>query len=421
MPPQFFKDASSGGLSSKFKPRTFAFSFGKTDNFSTTSPNTSSHELSDNSDDLPKSSSTAATSMNLTRFFMASGSKGNIHQKVNTQEDIILNDSSIDNVEQLVRNLRADHQVQSQSTPTKRLAAPIRAMNDPQETSHRKTRSGKVRHSRDVQAQKRPHNGHKSANQPDEEAVEILEMSDSSNVSSLSVEENLNVINNRNASMPNNHDQEIEPDIQPLYSSRSDETSDNYLLEALSKSQRMCNALKQKLESANSQIAFQHDTITKQTGSINDLKVMFGRFQENFVQLQADTQKFKKLKNHDNEIIKQTKAEYDGLLKSFNVYKSEVDDVKKKLDHLKQLKQSTGYELAKKNKEISTLQQRLDETSGFLSEQKIKTTELEKNLDKSRKDYDKQIQDHLQNFKNLDSKLESTLGCGFEKVNTNIS
>jgi len=43
------------------------------------------------------------------------------------------------------------------------------------------------------------------------------------------------------------------------------------------------------------------------------------------------------------------------------------------------------------HKEIELLQQRLDETSGLLSEQKIKSSDLERTLEQCRKEYDDKI------------------------------
>ncbi|KAH3686994.1 hypothetical protein WICPIJ_002019 [Wickerhamomyces pijperi] len=429
MPPQFFKDASSGGLTNKFKPRTFSFSFGKANNGTATpSPNTSVNDLSYTSDDLPKSSSTAATSINQTRFFL-NNEHGFSHNKTTQQfnaknQEDFLSDSSIDNMEQLVRNLRADHQLsQDQSTPTK-VIKPKDHTHVLSQGSQRQTRSKKAKASL-VQSQRKTRHGQQERDQhplTDDEPVEILDIRDLStgDMSSGAIER-ANVGNESVMSEPSEHERVEEQNYQSSYSQRSDEANDNYLLEALSKSQKMCNGLKQKLELANSKVATLNTTIGKQSESIESLKAMVSKFQEDFADLQNETETFKKSKQDENQVIKETKAGYDDLLKSFNVYKSEIAEVKKKLDHLKQIKQSSAYELSKKNKDVLNLQQKLDETSGFLSEQKIKTTELEKNLDKSRKDYDKKILESLKSFKELESKIELTLKKGFEDTNSNIT
>lgn len=61
------------------------------------------------------------------------------------------------------------------------------------------------------------------------------------------------------------------------------------------------------------------------------------------------------------------------------------------------------------NKEIELFQQRLDETSGLLSEQKIKSSELEKTLEQCRKDYDERLAIALLEGKETKNTLKSHL------------
>ena len=61
------------------------------------------------------------------------------------------------------------------------------------------------------------------------------------------------------------------------------------------------------------------------------------------------------------------------------------------------------------NKEIQLFQQRLDETSGLLSEQKIKSSELEKNLEQCRKDYDMKISTALKEHEKSQNLLKKEL------------
>lgn len=54
-------------------------------------------------------------------------------------------------------------------------------------------------------------------------------------------------------------------------------------------------------------------------------------------------------------------------------------------------------------------QQRLDETSGLLSEQKIKSSELEKTLEQCRKDYDTKISTALKEHEKSQNLLKNEL------------
>lgn len=60
-------------------------------------------------------------------------------------------------------------------------------------------------------------------------------------------------------------------------------------------------------------------------------------------------------------------------------------------------------------------QHRLDETSGLLSEQKIKSSELEKNLEQCRKDYDNKIFRALDDHRKSQFLLKNEL-TGFKDI-----
>jgi hypothetical protein len=136
--------------------------------------------------------------------------------------------------------------------------------------------------------------------------------------------------------------QQTSIDVHP-----SDSSSGDLLLEAFYKSQKLCNGLKNSLERAKSKIQTQAEELESQKNSISKMKDTFRKFKENLNALESGSRELKESRQYDNQIVKQVKVEYSEVLKNIDLFKQEVANYRKKIDHLKQIKLSSTYEVEK--------------------------------------------------------------------------
>lgn len=119
----------------------------------------------------------------------------------------------------------------------------------------------------------------------------------------------------------------------------------DFMMDALVKSQRVCNALKAELKSAQSKIQSQDDELQNQKSAIIRMKVTFKSFKDNMAAMQSKSLELSESRLIDNHTIANLKLEYSEALKHIDAFKHDVSTFKKKIDHLKQIKTSSAYEV----------------------------------------------------------------------------
>ncbi|KAH3674851.1 hypothetical protein WICMUC_003054 [Wickerhamomyces mucosus] len=393
MPPQFFKDASMNvGINNKFTPRAFSLNFGSNDSNTKVFSKSLPPNVSSNSAlDLQKESTTV-NSVCLPRVLLdvtadngASKNDGGKPQTYNvdflkdkTQGEVIRH-GTLNKLGVLPKNQRAS--------------------------------------------------GHNNIVDGDDDDIQITDIrdvsvdfsADNKCFDNVTGEKSLYTEKHRSVPEMTYISDESNPSLQfENTSNTSEQSSGGVLLEALYKSQKVCNQLRDKMESANVKIAYQDEKLVSQQNSVENLKLTINKLQDKLNSLRSESQELKDSRRSDNEAIKNTKNECLELSSSLSGYKIELSEFKKRIDYLKQIKQSSNYEISKKNKEISILQQRLDETSGLLSEQKIKTAELERIVSSCREKYDKKIDDYMNNYNTFETKITEDITTAIDRVSRDM-
>ena len=124
-------------------------------------------------------------------------------------------------------------------------------------------------------------------------------------------------------------------------------SSSDLLMDALVKSQKLCNGLKQKLECANLKIQSQCAFIESQLSTIETIKGSFKTFKTSMASIQSNLVQLKDSRRSDNDIINTFKVEHSGVLENISNVKSEITSIKKRIDHIRQLKAACTYEFDK--------------------------------------------------------------------------
>lgn len=164
-----------------------------------------------------------------------------------------------------------------------------------------------------------------------------------------------------------------------------DASSNDVLLEAFTNTQKICSNLKQELhrvQTENSRLKSQMQNHQ------NDKEKIIEKFSEYKILLDSFGEKSKALfeqKRKEDLKLKEFKENYEQVLKKVNGYRTDVNDLKSNLSHLKCLKKETDLELARRIKEIEYLKKDLDTCSGQLSEEKLKNSSLVQEFGKIRK------------------------------------
>ncbi|CCH46442.1 Myosin [Wickerhamomyces ciferrii] len=348
MPPQFFKDAHSV-LNNKFVPRSFALNLNVKENSDGGSSGDQSFGSPSESSVTPRATSTAPSTGSSSRFFGAYPGGKERHD----HNDDILEDSSMENFENMVQpqpKLKND-----QGSEERRVVS----------TGRSSTSGSDVLEITDV----------REVTQVDQ-SPEYPESSKHDNQS--------HTLDNKN--------QDLEY--------QAAETSADLIMEALVKSQRLCSQYKQKLAKAESRIASQEEEIQSSKTSVLTLKLSVKKSQDLLSVLESRSKTFYESHKEEGLHSSSIKQEIKSLLENIEQQKNENLSLKKKFEYLKQIKVSTGYEIEKK---------KLDETSGLLSEQKIKCSELEKKLETCRKDYDQKLDLNLKENERVQEGLRNSL------------
>ncbi|CDR39255.1 CYFA0S03e01398g1_1 [Cyberlindnera fabianii] len=365
MPPSFFKDTPNV-LGSEFVSRAFSFNIsGPAANPSVSTTTRSSGSIPENSNSLPRASSTASLALKCDKSFLHGGTGSS-----------------------LLNNNRPSTHISAKSQKLPSLENTIATSI---ESSTGETSDTSIEKSFEAVAEK--------LNEDDEDIIEITDVRE----------------------LPQNdgfHDEYTEEprDITSRGHPVSSQSPSDVLIEALFKSQRLCSSLKKKLEIANSKIYGQKEEIEAQKKSVQKYKVAHKEFSDHLDSLGLDLSELRKSRTADSNTISELRVGYQGTLKMLKEYKDEINSYQQKIEFFGQEKVASCYEAEKKNQEIKILKTQLDDTQGLLSEQKIRTTQLEKILSTSRREYDAKISEILTNS----TKIERALSEMLEKSTSNI-
>lgn len=128
-------------------------------------------------------------------------------------------------------------------------------------------------------------------------------------------------------------------------STKTLDSSNDLVLEALFKSQKLCQSYKAQLSAKILKITSQDELISSQKSQIESLKSSFKKLKETLSTMEEASKELNQARKRDNSSINLVKADHRLLLEKIESFKLEVLNLKKKIDHLKQIRISTAYEV----------------------------------------------------------------------------
>lgn len=299
MPPQFFKDAHTV-LNNKFVPRAFSLNLNPKED---KNDQQQSLESIEEASMTPRAISTAPSTGSSSRFFggnypaIGAGAKGQGVSN-NMVTDDILEDSSIENMENFVKSTAA-------------------SLNDKHIVEDKRRLSSRAA----------------SDDSDDLLITDIREISVDDSNSKVAVFLN-----------PKREEGESQS-AEEAQDYQTAETSADLVMEALVKSQKLCGQFKQKLAQAHTKLNAQEEEISNYRKSTESMKEKIKNFKDHLNSLEEKTTELRASQNNDSKNVSSLKLESKSLLGEIESLKNESSSFKKKLDHLKQVKLSSTYEI----------------------------------------------------------------------------
>lgn len=218
----------------------------------------------------------------------------------------------------------------------------------------------------------------------------------------------------------NQTQQELRPNFTQVKESKNEnimqplitENSNDVLLEAFTNTQKICSNLKSQL--------------LKEQRENERLKKMLNDFEETNQKTGKKINEYKSLFESLNEklsVLSHQKIQNDKSLKEFVTFQEEqkskldksqieIESLKSKLNEGKNILDVMKNDLMQKSSEIDFLKKELDECSGLLSEEKIKSNKINQTIENKNNDLVHYLDKNITNQQNLIDEL-------FKQVSTN--
>lgn len=218
----------------------------------------------------------------------------------------------------------------------------------------------------------------------------------------------------------NQTQQELRPNFTQVKESKNEnimqplitENSNDFLLEAFTNTQKICSNLKSQL--------------LKEQRENERLKKMLNDFEETNQKTGKKINEYKSLFESLNEklsVLSHQKIQNDKSLKEFVTFQEEqkskldksqieIESLKSKLNEGKNILDVMKNDLMQKSSEIDFLKKELDECSGLLSEEKIKSNKINQTIENKNNDLVHYLDKNITNQQNLIDEL-------FKQVSTN--
>lgn len=218
----------------------------------------------------------------------------------------------------------------------------------------------------------------------------------------------------------NQTQQELRPNFTQLKESKNEnimqplitENSNDVLLEAFTNTQKICSNLKSQL--------------LKEQRENERLKKMLNDFEETNQKTGKKINEYKSLFESLNEklsVLSHQKIQNEKSLKEFVTFQEEqkskldksqieIESLKSKLNEGKNILDVMKNDLMQKSSEIDFLKKELDECSGLLSEEKIKSNKINQTIENKNNDLVHYLDKNITNQQNLIDEL-------FKQVSTN--
>ena len=211
-----------------------------------------------------------------------------------------------------------------------------------------------------------------------------------------------------------NKSDKIEKDKVPSAPSNNGDSSNDVLLEAFTNTQRICATLKQELQTQqleNKKLKMQIRNFEVDSGKIHTKVEKYHQL------LKALQEKLKILlseRDKNSQDCAELKKTYETFQEKITCYRNAISDMKGSISNLKSLKKDTELELMKKEKEIEYLKREVDDTSGQLSEEKIKNCSLLQEFTKTRETLKENFESQKEDLKEKTTSMENCLRTLFK-------
>ncbi|SCU87959.1 LADA_0E07294g1_1 [Lachancea dasiensis] len=164
----------------------------------------------------------------------------------------------------------------------------------------------------------------------------------------------------------------------------SDTSTNEVLLEAFNNTQRICSNLKSELQRLKSENQQQSRLVSNYKAEIMNIEGKVGQYRQLLASIETKSVDLQKQKQTSEEQLLKLRSDYDELVERLHNYTKDSGSIRKLLEETRSTQKRSDAEIAKRLKELEYLKKELNNSSGLLSEEKLKNRDLMQELKKFR-------------------------------------
>lgn len=162
----------------------------------------------------------------------------------------------------------------------------------------------------------------------------------------------------------------------PLDSVLQQENSNDVLLAAFTNTQRICSSLKSQLSDQEKENSKLKSEITEYESKFNNINEKLVNYKTMLSSLKQNLNEATLWKKSHERTIQEYKTMQETINRKLKILQDELEEIRPKLSKTNETIKDYENDMYKKNGEIEYLKRELDETSGLLSEEKIKNNKI---------------------------------------------
>ncbi|CUS23711.1 LAQU0S11e02542g1_1 [Lachancea quebecensis] len=177
-----------------------------------------------------------------------------------------------------------------------------------------------------------------------------------------------------------------------------DTSTNDVLLDAFTNTQKICSNLKVELQRQKSENQEQAQAILSYKTELSAIEERIARYKQFLLVIEEKSQQLQSQKNDSEEQLRELRRSYGELQNRVREYGKECGTIKKSLEETRLMQKDFEVSVSKKAKEIEYLKKELNDSSGQLSEEKLKNRELLQELRALRKQSDSLAEKAIRKF-----------------------
>ncbi|SSD60150.1 uncharacterized protein SCODWIG_01911 [Saccharomycodes ludwigii] len=205
------------------------------------------------------------------------------------------------------------------------------------------------------------------------------------------------------------------------------ESSNDVLMKAFTNTQKICSQLKMELQKSKDKNNTLKNEVATYKTEINNLTKKFEGFQNGLNSMAENQRELTKIRESNDMKLKNIGQEMSEVKRKMDNSNIELNSLRTILTNVKELKKNLEIDLIKKNKEIDYLKKEINNAYGQLSEEKIKSNGLLKDVNElktlvtdSNTSMLEKLKDHLGKAFNLD-KIQLKITNKIDAVDNNLA